>query len=270
MESGGWRRRAGDKSHSTFQSGQEHVASCPGVSVRSPIKQTLFPAEEFSKISWLGDKGSVAWSTEVLHCFSGSLSFLGQNTLILPHMPVCFWHLFSSYLSFDCLSLTAASAPSTALSLALHFLLLLLLCLSLLAVSKLQLYGFFASLLSCCLWALMQDPTRVHKPLPHFYQQCTPCSGSSPFYWDAVLRPVGTSEALKRIAVRSKMLLIKGNLARNIFLADGSFLLVKCSWWTSLICWCGQEGNHIQRGIQRSFKSIHASCKALFLFQVYF
>lgn len=87
-----------------------------------------------------------------------------------------------------------------------------------------------------------------------------------------VLSPADTSEALKQIAVRSKMSLIKGNLARSMFLADGSFLLVKYSWWTSLICWCGQEENHIQKrnSKRRLCQSIHTSCKSLSFFQVYF
>lgn len=41
-----------------------------------------------------------------------------------------------------------------------------------------------------------------------------------------LLCPADTSEALKQIALRSKMPLIKGNLARSMFLTDGSFLLV--------------------------------------------
>lgn len=50
---------------------------------------------------------------------------------------------------------------------------------------------------------------------------------------------------------RSKMSLSKGNLARSMYLADGFFQLVKYSWRTSLICWCGQKKNHIQKEIQK-------------------
>lgn len=44
-----------------------------------------------------------------------------------------------------------------------------------------------------------------------------------------LLCPADRSEALKQIAVRSKMSLIRGNLARSMLLADGSFMFLKYS-----------------------------------------
>ena len=100
--------------------------------------------------------------------------------------------------------------------------------------------------------------------VPHFHQQQRNLLRCN------LLCPADTREALKQISVRSKMSPIKGNLARSRFLADGSFLLVKYSWWTWSVGVVKRKITFKRNSKRRLCQNIHSSCKSLSLFRVYF
>lgn len=192
--------------------------STTGLPVRLPGKQILLIPERFSK-NILSRRQSPVWTTEVLCYFSGSQSFPRQNTsvvctclsasdvfvhltfpLLVPLLSKCCFgcSLIPTALppQFPCHPQTSAAwflcFSSSLPALSPH------------AGSHQDVWPGLGSVF--CLASTVSSPLLGYQP------DLLPCN---------LLCPADRSEALKQIAVGSKMSLIRGNLARSMLLADG-------------------------------------------------